>query len=84
MRILFEDWAMSRSLFRADRYRFLATLSAERPVMLAAEAGHFRADRVGGELRGLAVEGLDFYCCCSTKIWRSTVKPSLWWSQWHW
>jgi len=33
---------------------------AQEPVMLAAEAGHFRADRAGGELRGLAVEGLDF------------------------
>jgi hypothetical protein len=29
-------------------------------VVLAAEPGHFRAGGVGGELGGLAVEGLDF------------------------
>jgi hypothetical protein len=33
---------------------------AQQPVVLAAQPGHLRADRVGGELGGLAVEGLDF------------------------
>ena len=33
---------------------------AEEAVVLAAQPGHLRADRVGGELGGLAVEGFDF------------------------
>ena len=33
---------------------------AEHPVVLAAQPGHLRADRVGGQHGVLAVEGLDF------------------------
>ena len=32
---------------------------AEHPVVLAAQPGHLRADRVGGQHGGLAVEGVD-------------------------
>lgn len=33
---------------------------AQEPVVLAAQPGHFRADRIGGQHGVLAVKGLDF------------------------
>ena len=36
-----------------------AVAVAEEAVVLAAQPGHFRPDRVGGQHRGLAVEGVD-------------------------
>ncbi|HET9330833.1 MAG TPA: hypothetical protein VFO23_09920, partial [Steroidobacteraceae bacterium] len=33
---------------------------AEHPVVLAAQPGHLRPDRVAGQYGGLAVEGFDF------------------------
>jgi hypothetical protein len=37
-----------------------AVAVAQQAVVLAAQPGHLRADGVGGQLGGLAVEGFDF------------------------
>ena len=50
-------------------------------MVLAAEPGHLRADRVGGQHRGLAVEGFDFLADGEVFISDGAAGDFLWRSQ---